>query len=355
MFRTLMTVTLAVSALPACEGADRPLAEPAGGSAQVFQPIRQGQSRYGWEWLAQQQDKNGDAKVTREEFSGSPEHYRRLDLTWDGQLTADDFDWSTDGPLTRRKETAFALFKPIDTSSNGRISAEEWQAVFVREAGEKGYLDDADLERLVFLPRVVKTQRERKGRFQHRELLLDYGEEVRRVPAVDELAPDFTLSSSDGRQSVQLSSFRGEKPVVLIFGCLTCGNYRTYTETLEVLYQHYKNEVEFLRVYVREAHPSDDQNVSSTNAAAGILIQQPKTLEERCSVADRFTSEMKIQTPMVVDGIDNEVGRTYGGWPDRLYVIDRGGKVAFQGGPGPFAFNPREMEQALLLLLLAEK
>ena len=58
--------------------------------------------------------------------------------------------------------------------------------------------------------------------------------------------------------------------------------------------------------------------------------------------------------PMVVDDIDDRVGEAYSAFPDRLYVIDRDGKVAYKSGRGPFGFIPREMEQALLLLLLDE-
>jgi hypothetical protein len=38
---------------------------------------------------------------------------------------------------------------------------------------------------------------------------------------VGDAAPDFTLHSSDKKELVQLSSFRGEKPVVLVFGSYT--------------------------------------------------------------------------------------------------------------------------------------
>lgn len=58
---------------------------------------------------------------------------------------------------------------------------------------------------------------------------------------------------------------------------------------------------------------------------------------------------------MVVDGTDNRVGKAYGGWPDRLYAIDRDGRVAYRGGPGPFGFNPREMEQSLVLMLIDQQ
>ena len=34
-------------------------------------------------------------------------------------------------------------------------------------------------------------------------------------------APDFTLKSPDGKQTVTLSSFRGKRPVALVFGSYT--------------------------------------------------------------------------------------------------------------------------------------
>ena len=38
---------------------------------------------------------------------------------------------------------------------------------------------------------------------------------------VGDAAPDFSLKSQDGKSGVQLSSFKGSKPVVLIFGSYT--------------------------------------------------------------------------------------------------------------------------------------
>jgi hypothetical protein len=39
--------------------------------------------------------------------------------------------------------------------------------------------------------------------------------------SVGDMAPDFSLESPDHKSTVQLSSFRGEKPVVLVFGSYT--------------------------------------------------------------------------------------------------------------------------------------
>lgn len=324
----------------------------------VAQPdwIRTGKSRYDWKWLAERCDKNGDGVVSRDEFPLSDAMFTRVDRTWDGKLTADDLNWSKDGVLGKQKENTFAMFKPIDRDSNGRISAEEWQAHFVAATKEKGYLSEEDLERLIYLPRIDKTSKEQKLRHSDSEFSPRREQARNQVPQPGDEAPDFELQSPDGKNTIKLSSFQGKKPVVLIFGCFTCGNYRTYSESLEAAYDLWKNDVEFLRVYVREAHPvADDVTATPTNSGAGILIKQPTTLEERCAVADRFTSALQVKTPLVVDGIDNAVGQAYSAWPDRLYIVDGAGRIAFTGGPGPFAFNPREMEQSLALLLLDQK
>lgn len=317
--------------------------------------VRTGQSRYNWEWLAKRCDKDANGIVTREEFPLSEQVLGRLDRTWDGRLTAEDFDWAKEGALCKQKETTFAMFKPVDKNSDGRITAEEWQKLFEKAAKGKGYLNEEELEQLIYLPRVLKTAAETKLRTGRSEFSPDR-QRARVVPLPGEMAPDFELRSPDGEKTIKLSAFKGKKPVVLIFGCFTCGNYRTYSESMEELYKQWKDEAEFIRVYVREAHPvSDEQSATPTNSTAGILIKQPNTFEERCDVATKFTSALNVKTPLVVDEIDNRVGEAYGGWPDRLYVVDRDGRVAFTGGPGPFGFNPREMEQSLAMMLIDQQ
>jgi len=125
---------------------------------------------------------------------------------------------------------------------------------------------------------------------------------------------------------------------------------------LQQVYQAWKEQVEFVTVYVREAHPvDDDRPATPTNSLAGILIRQPTTLDERCSVAKRCATALHLDMPLVVDGIDNRVAESYRAEPNRLYVVDRKGRIAYRGGPGPFGFNPSEMEQTLVLLLHEER
>ena len=119
------------------------------------------------------------------------------------------------------------------------------------------------------------------------------------------------------------------------------------------MHQRYKDRVQFLAIYVREAHPTDGWRVPF-NDKVGISIQQPKTEKERTKVAEQCCSTLEITMPLLVDGLDDRVGHAYSGMPDRLFVIDRQGKVTYKGGRGPFGFRPGEMEQSLIMTLLED-
>ncbi len=51
--------------------------------------------------------------------------------------------------------------------------------------------------------------------------------------------------------------------------------------------------------------------------------------------------------PVVVDTVDDEIARANGALPDRLYLIGKGGRVAFRGESGPFGFQPETLERAI--------
>ena len=47
--------------------------------------------------------------------------------------------------------------------------------------------------------------------------------------------------------------------------------------------------------------------------------------------------KLGVKFPALVDGFDNRVESAYTGWPDRLYLIGKGGRVLYKSKPGPFA------------------
>ena len=115
---------------------------------------------------------------------------------------------------------------------------------------------------------------------------------------------------------------------------------------LHDLYHEYGDRVEFLVVYIREAHP-DDGWVSQGNQEADIHVYDPTTKEERGEVAQACAMALDIEMTVLVDGIDDTVASAYGALPDRLYLVGRDGRVAFQGEKGPRGFIPEDLEVAI--------
>jgi hypothetical protein len=112
------------------------------------------------------------------------------------------------------------------------------------------------------------------------------------------------------------------------------------------MWERYRDRVDFVVVYIREAHPEDGW-VIAHNRSEEIRIQDPTTTAERVQVAESCALRLQIQMPVVVDEVDDAIARAYGALPDRLYLIGRGGEVAFQGDPGPFGFRPEDLERAI--------
>ena len=108
----------------------------------------------------------------------------------------------------------------------------------------------------------------------------------------------------------------------------------------------YRGRAAFLLVYIREAHPEEGW-ILPENRRSGVAVHEPTTVDERLAVASSCAAKLHVDMPTVVDGIDNAVASAYGGWPDRLYLVGRDGRIAFQGGEGPFGFKPDELERAL--------
>lgn len=82
-----------------------------------------------------------------------------------------------------------------------------------------------------------------------------------------------------------------------------------------------------------------------------VLISDPKTLEEREKVAREFAQQFKFSLPILVDTIDDQLNNAYSAWPDRIYIVDSAGKIAYKGGPGPRGFDVAEAEEAMIRLL----
>jgi hypothetical protein len=108
----------------------------------------------------------------------------------------------------------------------------------------------------------------------------------------------------------------------------------------------YEGRVEFLLVYIREAHPVDGWDAPA-NHKAGILITKAKTYEEKEGYASSCVRSLGIKFTTVVDKMDAKVELSYMGWPDRLYLVGKDGRIAWKGAPGPAGFQPPLLESAI--------
>lgn len=115
---------------------------------------------------------------------------------------------------------------------------------------------------------------------------------------------------------------------------------------VEELRKKYRNEAEFAIVYIKEAHPGDEWQVDS-NTEGDIVYNQPNTFEARMDLAKTFIDKMDVETLTLVDDIQNTAMACYAAWPERFYVIDTDGTIAYKGDMGPFGFKPEEVESYL--------
>jgi Iodothyronine deiodinase. len=104
--------------------------------------------------------------------------------------------------------------------------------------------------------------------------------------------------------------------------------------------------VEFYLVYIQEAHASDGWQME-INEKEKVVYDYPKDYDDRLSVAGTCSTNLGIEFPALVDTIDNKTEGDYTAWPDRLYLIDSSGKIAFKSEAGPFGFKTELLSKAL--------
>lgn len=129
---------------------------------------------------------------------------------------------------------------------------------------------------------------------------------------------------------------------------------------LKKVYEQYSDRVEFIVVYVKEAHASDAWALGRSRTQRALNdfsgnrarddVPEPVTLAQRRKVAASCQSTLLDGVvPLYVDSIGNEVNEMYAARPTRIYLIGTDGEVVYNPGLGPFGFNPdhlaREIEK----------
>ena len=93
---------------------------------------------------------------------------------------------------------------------------------------------------------------------------------------------------------------------------------------------------------MREAHPIDGVMPSGFG-----MIEDPIDDKERAKVAGTCVKDLELPMQALVDHVENKVQDAYGGWPDRLYLVGKDGKIVFAGARGPQGFDPEAWAAAI--------
>jgi type I thyroxine 5'-deiodinase len=109
------------------------------------------------------------------------------------------------------------------------------------------------------------------------------------------------------------------------------------------MHERYGDRVNFLTVYIKEAHALDEWQMDA-NEKENVCYSQPKTLKDRVAIANDFARRFDYRVPLVVDDMDNKANALYAGWPERFYIVDENGVILYKGKPGPFGYHPEEVE-----------
>jgi len=84
----------------------------------------------------------------------------------------------------------------------------------------------------------------------------------------------------------------------------------------------FEERAEFLTVYIKEAHPEDEWQMT-VNEDQGVCYMQPQTLADRVVIANDLIERFEYKMPLVVDPMENPAEEAYAAWPDRLQGAQR--------------------------------
>ena len=142
-----------------------------------------------------------------------------------------------------------------------------------------------------------------------------------RIPASDpgpgDTIPRFDLPTTDGGRFSNATIAARDRPLVLVFGSLTCPITESAGAGLVDLHRRYGDAVDFVVVNVREAHP-------------GASVRQPQGAEEKLHNARALRHHHGFEFPVAVDDFDGSVHRAFGTRPSSAYVVDATGAILFR-------------------------
>jgi thiol-disulfide isomerase/thioredoxin len=128
--------------------------------------------------------------------------------------------------------------------------------------------------------------------------------------------PSFELLTTNGDRLVNNDVF-GDKPVLLIFGSMTCPMTASAAPSVQELHDEFGDRVDFIMLYVREAHPGEH-------------FTQSESMEEKLEHARALEEFYDIQWTVAVDNIDGDLHRALDPKPNAAFLMNGEGIILFR-------------------------
>lgn len=136
------------------------------------------------------------------------------------------------------------------------------------------------------------------------------------APKPGERLPEFDLESV-GEGRVRTFDLIAQRPVLLITGSFTCPMTASSNPILKDLHDRYGDRIDFVTLYVREAHPGEQWD-------------QASVAEEKQAAARALKERDDLPWLVLVDDVDGSVHRRLDEKPNAAYLTDRTGQIVFR-------------------------
>lgn len=136
------------------------------------------------------------------------------------------------------------------------------------------------------------------------------------APKAGEPFPEFKLETTDGNV-ISKQDFINNKPLLLIFGSLTCPMTASAMPNIKHLHERFGDKVEFVLMNVREAHP-------------GERVPQPENISKKLEHARQLKQLYDVDLTVATDDIDGSLHRTLDPKPNAVFLMSIEGTVLFR-------------------------
>jgi len=140
-----------------------------------------------------------------------------------------------------------------------------------------------------------------------------FGEDA---PKPGDPLPSFILKTREGAH-VASQDLAHRKPLLLVTGSITCPMTVSSNPGLKRLHTKYGDRVQFLTLYVREAHPGEDRD-------------QHQDYQEKVQHARALQDRDNLPWRIVVDDIEGSLHKALDEKPNAVYLADRNGIIVYR-------------------------